>query len=179
MDIRSAQEDVRNAYVRGSLAQGIMGVFWLVAAGLGNWVSEYAAILVMVLAVALTFPVTLLALHLLGRPMGLPGGHPMTPLVFQVAVVIPLSLILIGPISLYNLNWFFPALMFVMGIHYIPFIFLYGMWEFGVLVVALLTGGIAIGLLYPHAFAPAGWFTGIVLLVFALLVQLTARLSKA
>ncbi|HEY3476708.1 MAG TPA: hypothetical protein VGK56_18970 [Anaerolineales bacterium] len=171
MDIKSAQQDVRTAYLRGSVAQAIMGMFWLGSAALGTWVSVYFAILMMVLAIALTFPLTLVTLHILGRPMGLPGSHPMNQLIFQIALIIPLSLFLIAPISLYNLNWFFPALMFVMGTHYILFIFLYGMWEFGVLAIILLIGGIAIGVIFPDAFPPGGWFTGIVLMLFALLVQ--------
>ena len=36
MDIRSAQEDVRNTYLRGSVAQAIMGIFWLASAALGT-----------------------------------------------------------------------------------------------------------------------------------------------
>ena len=178
MDIKSAQQDVRTAYLRGSVAQTIMGMFWLGSAALGTWVSEYAAILIMVIAIAVTFPLTLLTLHILGRPMGLPGAHPMNQLIFQIALIIPLSLFLIGPISLYNLNWFFPALMFVMGMHYILFIFLYGMWEFGVLAVVLLTGGIAIGLVFPNTFPLGGWFTGIVLVLFALMVQRPLRFMQ-
>lgn len=130
MDIKSAQQDVRTAYLRGSVAQAIMGMFWLSSAALGTWVRVYFAILMMVLAIALTFPLTPVTLHILGRPMGLPGSHPMNQLVFQIALIIPLSLLLIGPISLYNLNWFF-----------------------------------------PDAFPPGRWFTGIVLMLFALLVQ--------
>ena len=171
MDIRSAQQDVRTAYLRGSVAQGIMGVFWLAAAALGTWVSPYSAIITMVLAVALTFPLTLLTLRAIGRPMGLDGAHPMNQLIFQIAILIPLSLFLIGPISLYNLNWFFPAFMFVMGMHYILFIFLYGMWEFAVLAILLLTGAITIGLLMPDSFTPGGWFTAIVLLLFVFFVS--------
>ena len=75
MDIRPAQQDVRTAYLRGSVAQAIMGIFWLVSAALGTWVSEFFAIAMIGMAVALTFPLTLLTLRLMGRPMGLPGAY--------------------------------------------------------------------------------------------------------
>ncbi|HSL29038.1 MAG TPA: hypothetical protein VK900_07560 [Anaerolineales bacterium] len=126
IDIRSAQQDVRTAYLRGSVAQGIMGGFWLSSAALGTWVSASAAMVTLVLAVALTFPLTLLTVHILGRPMGLDGAHPMNQLIFQIAILTPLSLFLIGPVALYKLNWFFPAFMFALGTHYILFIFYIG-----------------------------------------------------
>jgi hypothetical protein len=160
MDIQSAQQDVRTAYLRGSVAQAIVGLFWLAAAALGIWGSPYYAILLLVLAVALTLPLTLFTLHLTGRPMGLPGGHPMDPLLFKIALIISLSLLLIAPITRYNLNWFFPAFMFVLGTHYILFIFLYGMWEFSILTVLLMGGGVATALLLPDAFPPGALRSG-------------------
>jgi hypothetical protein len=75
MEIRSAQQDVQSAYLRGSVAQAIMGIFWLVSAALGTWVDERSAIGIMVLAVLLT-------LRLLGCPAGLPVLHSMNQLIF-------------------------------------------------------------------------------------------------
>lgn len=178
MEIQSAQQDVRSAYMRGSVAQAILGIFWLAAAALGTWGSPYSAIGLVVFAVFLTFPLTLLTLHLMGRPAGLPVLHPMNQLIFEIAFIIPFSLVLIGAISLYQLNWFFPAFMFVLGMHYMPFIFLYGMWEFGVLSVVLLVTAVAFGWFLPDRFAAGGWFTGVVLVLFAVVVQYTPRLSK-
>jgi hypothetical protein len=68
--------------------------------------------------------------------------------------------------------------MLIIGAHYMPFIFLYGMWEFAVLSALLIGGGVAIGMLLPHAFVIGGWFTATILLLFAALVQVTPRLSR-
>lgn len=38
----------------------------------------------------------------------------------------------------------------VVGTHYMPFIFLYGMRQYAVLAATLMGGGVAIGLLLPH-----------------------------
>jgi len=51
----------------------------------------------------------------------------------QIAFVLPLSMPLLLPVSLYRLNWFFPAMMILLGAHYLPFVFLYGMRMFAVL----------------------------------------------
>ena len=178
MEIKSAQQDVQSTFLRGSVGQAVSGVIWLVSAALGTWVSERAAILVLVLVGAMIFPLTQLTLRLLGRPAGLPKGHPMNQLATQVAFIAPLSLPVIGAASLYNLNWFYPAFMLVLGTHYMPFIFLYGMWEFGVLAALLMGGGVAIGMLLAESFTIGGWFTGIVLILFAIWVQLGTRGSK-
>jgi hypothetical protein len=178
MDIQSAQHDVQTTFLRGSVGQIVSGAIWLVSVALGTWVSERYAILALVLAGMFIFPLTQLTLRLLGRSGGLPNGHPMNALAMQVAFIVPLSLPVIGAASLYNINWFYPAFMLIVGVHYMPFIFLYGMWEFGVLAALLIGGGVALGMLLPDSFVTGGWFTAIVLLLFAILVQFTPRLLK-
>ena len=178
MDIQSAQQDVQSTFLRGSVGQLVSGLIWLVSVILGTWVSERSAILVLVLAGMFIFPLTQLTLRLLGHSGGLPKGHPMNQLAMQVAFIVPLSLPVIGAASLYNLNWFYPAFMLIVGVHYMPFIFLYGMWEFAVLSALLIGGGVAIGILLPNTFVTGGWFTAIVLLLFAVIVQATPKLSK-
>jgi hypothetical protein len=175
MEIKSAQHDVSTTFLRGSVGQAVSGFIWLVSAMLGTWVGERPAILVLVIAGTFILPLTQLILRLLGRPGGLPKGHPMNLLAMQVAFIVPLSLPLIGAASLYNINWFYPAFMLILGIHYMPFIFLYGMWEFAMLSALLIGGSVAIGLMLPHTFSTGGWFTAVVLLMFALLVQFTSK----
>lgn len=178
MEIKSAQQDVQTAFLRGSVGQAVSGSIWLVSAILGTRVSERSAILVLVLVGMFIFPLTQLTLRLLRRPGGLPSGHPMNSLAMQVAFIVPLSLPVIGAASLYNINWFYPAFMLIVGTHYMPFIFLYGMWEFAVLSALLIGGGVAIGMLWPDTFVAGGWFTGAVLLLFAVLVQFTPAFSR-
>ena len=101
----------------------------------------------------------------------------MNQLATLTAFIVPLTLPLIGAASLYNINWFYPAFMLVVGAHYMPFIFLYGMWEFGVLAAALILGSVGIGMWSPHSFALGGWYTAIALLIFAAAVQFTRRLA--
>ena len=175
MEIKSAQQDVQSTFLRGSVGQTVSGVIWLLSAGLGTWVSERYAILALVLAGIFIFPLTQLTLRLLGRPAGLPKAHPMNQLAMQVAFIVPLTLPLIGAATLYNINWFYPAFMLVVGVHYMPFIFLYGMWEFAVLAAVLIFGAVGIGMGLPHSFTFGGWFTVVALLLFAVVVRVPAR----
>jgi hypothetical protein len=91
----------------------------------------------------------------------------MNQLAMQVAFTLPLNLPLVAAATVYRLNWFYPAFMIALGTHYLPFIFLYGMWQFGALAAVLLGAGVAIGLYLSSIFSLGGWFTVIVLLIFA------------
>ena len=87
------------------------------------------------------FPMTRLLLHVMARPSSLPKGHPMNALAMQVAFVLPLSLPIVFAPTAYRQNWFYPAFMIALGSHYPPFIFLFGMWQFGVLAALLIGSG--------------------------------------
>lgn len=178
MEIKSAQKDMQTVFLRGTVGQVVSGLIWLISAALGTWVSERHAVIVLVLVGIFIFPLTTLTLRLLGHPSGLPKNHPFNQLATQVAFIVPLNLPVIAAASLYNINWFYPAFMLIVGTHYMPFIFLYGMREFAFLSGALIGGGVAIGMFLPHTFAIGGWITGAILLLFALLVQITPRLAK-
>lgn len=91
----------------------------------------------------------------------------MNALGMQVAFVLPLSLPLVFAATAYRQNWFYPALMIALGAHYLPFIFMYGMWQFGVLAAKLLGSGTVIALCYPSIFSLGGCLTAGMLLIFA------------
>jgi hypothetical protein len=114
------------------------------------------------------FPLTQLLLRLMGRPSSLPKGHPMNGLGMQVAFVLPLSLPLVFAATGYRQNWFYPAFMLALGSHYLPFIFMYGMWQFGVLAAFLIGSAVVIAMYLPSVFSLGGWLTALALLVFAI-----------
>ena len=176
--IRSAQQDVAATFGRGSVGQMISGLIWLTSAAFSTWASQRLGILVLVLGGMFIFPLTQLGLRLMGRASRLPSGHPMNALAMQVAFMVPLNMLLVGAASLYHINWFYPAFMLIVGTHYMPFIFLYGMWEFAVLAAVLIFGSVGIAMLIPGSFTVGGWFTGMVLLLFGLVVGYTSKISR-
>lgn len=86
----------------------------------------------------------------------------------QVAFTLPLSLPVVGAAALYRLDWFYPAFMVILGAHYLPFVFLYGMRLFAALGLLLVAGGVGLGLYAPPAFAPGAWLAAVTLYIFAL-----------
>lgn len=91
----------------------------------------------------------------------------MNGLAIQVAFILPLTLPLVFAATAYHHSWFYPAFMIALGAHYLPFIFLYGMPEFGVLAGLLIASGFVIGLYLPVAPSFGGWLTAVMLLIFA------------
>jgi hypothetical protein len=58
-------------------------------------------------------------------------------------------------------------MMILLGAHYVPFVFLYGMRMFAVLAGVLVGGGMLLALSGLNAFDRGAWFSGVVLLFFA------------
>lgn len=171
MDIATAQRDVRTAFLGGFAGQLVSGLIWLASAFAATWSSPKIAILVLVLGGIFIFPLTLLVLKVMGRPAGLPKNHPMNGLGLQVALIVPFTLPVVGGATLHHLNWFYPACMIVVGAHYLPFIFMYGMWQFGALAALLIGGGLALGMFVPSSFVLGAWITAITLMIFAFVAR--------
>lgn len=167
MNISDAQRDVRSTFLGGFAGQLASSLVWFLSAALATWSSPTSAIVVLVLGGIFIFPLTQLLLQLMGRRSSLGRGHPMNQLAMQIAFTLPLNLPLVAAAAAFRLNWFYPAFMIALGTHYLPFIFLYGMWQFGALAAVLIGAGVAIALYLSSSFSLGAWFTAIVLLVFA------------
>jgi hypothetical protein len=85
----------------------------------------------------------------------------------QVVFVLPISMLLLVPVGLYRLNWFFPALMVLVGAHYLPFASLYGMRVFLFLSGILVAMGVLTALYFSGTFSLGAWIGGLALFVFA------------
>jgi hypothetical protein len=167
MLVADAQRQMRQVYRGGLHGQLVSGALWLLAAAAGTWRTHNLAVLVLVLGGCFIFPLTMLALRLSGRPATAPKSNPLNALAMQVAFTVPLVLPVVLALTRRSPDWFFPATMIVVGAHYLPFIFLYGMWQWAVLAAVFLFGGLALGAYVPLGFAAGGWIGGAALVVFA------------
>ena len=167
MDIRDAQREVRSVYIGGFWGQLVSSVIWLVSAALGTWVTPKASILTVVIGGFFIFLLTQMLLRLSGGRASLSKENPLNSLGMQVAFVLPFSMLLLVPIGLYRLNLFFPALMVLLGAHYLPFASLYGMRMFLFLAGLLIGLGVVIAHYFSGTFSLGAWIGGLALLVFA------------
>ena len=167
MDIQDAQREVRSVYIGGFWGQLISSVIWVVSAALGTWVTPKASILTVVVGGFFIFPLTQMLLRLSGRGASVSRENSFHWLGMQVAFVLPLSMLLLVPVGLYRLNWFFPALMILLGAHYLPFATLYVMRMFLFLGGILISAGVVIAHHFSGTFSLGAWVAGLTLFVFA------------
>ena len=167
MQIADAQREVRVVFLGGFIGTAVSSGLWFLSAALSTWGSPRRGIVLLVLGGALIFPITQLLLRVVGRRASLSSDNPMGHLAMQIALMIPLNLLVVGGATLYRLNWFYPGCMIIVGTHYLPFVYLYGMWQFGILGALLVAGGVVIGLYVPGSFSLGGWVTAVILIMFA------------
>jgi hypothetical protein len=167
MLVQDAQREVRTVFVGGFWGQLVSSAIWLASAALGSWVTPRAAILTLVFGGFFIFPAVQLLLRLTGQPTSLTRGNPLHYLGMQIAFTLPMSMLLLVPVTEFRLNLFYPALTILVGAHYLPFVFLYGMRMFIPLCAILVSSGIAIALYFPGSFSLGGWVGGLTLFVFA------------
>jgi len=175
MRIVDAQREIRTRYVGGYYGQLVSGLLWLLSAGLAVWVGPRAAISTLVLGGFFIFPLTEVLLRVAGEKASMSADNSLRSLGMQVAFVLPLSMPLLIPVSLYRLTWFYPGLMILLGAHYLPFVFLYGMRMFWVLGTLLVGAGLLIAMYWSSMFSVGAWYTGVLLLVFAGIGRAVAR----
>ncbi len=167
MNIQDAQRELRSNTLGGFFGQLIYSVIYLVSAALGTWVTPKASILAVVIGGFFSFPLMQIVLLLSGRPARVRRDNPFHWLMMQVALVLPFSMLLLVPVGLYRLNWFFPALMILVGAHYLPFATAFGMRMFLFLAGTLIAMGVVIALYFSATFSLGAWVTGLTLFIFA------------
>ena len=169
MRIADAQLDMRRTYRGGLPGQLVSAALWAASAACDTWGDHRLAVLVLVIGGFFIFPLTLLALRLRrARPAAEATPNPLNALAMQVAFTLPLGLPVVLTLAYFSPNRFYPATMLLLGAHYLPFMFLYGMWQWAILAGVLIGGGYVLGWVAPMGFAAGGWLAAAALLAFAL-----------
>lgn len=166
LSVAEAQAEMRSIYRRASIGLFVSGIVWLTAAASSQWISVGWGIAVMLGLGFFIYPLTQLALVVMGGPASVPRDNPLRDLSVQVPLVGPMMLPLVGAAALYRVEWFFPAMMLAMGAHYLPFAHLYGMKVFLAIAVLMAGGGVGVALWVPELAAPAAAATGALLVAF-------------
>src|SRR6516225_2988590 len=167
MDIQDAQRENRSVYIGGFWGQLFSSVVWLASAAVGTWLTPKASVLTTVIGGFFIFPLVQMLLRLSGRPARVSKENSFHYLGMQIAFVLPISMLLLVPVSLYDLNLFFPALMILLGAHYLPFATLYGMRMFLFLAGILIAMGVLIAHYFSGTFSLGAWLGGLTLFAFA------------
>jgi len=176
MTIEEAQHDLRAMYIGGFPGQIVSGLIWIASASLATWSTPKSAILLLVFGGMFIFPITNLILR-----VGFTHKNPLNALAMQIAFTIPLTLPLAGAAALHHLSWFYPAVLLIVGAHYLPFVTLYGMRVYAVLAGVMIAAGLFIGM-NVASFPLGGWIGGAIEIAFGvagLAFRATARRSPS
>jgi hypothetical protein len=167
MLVSDAQCEVRTAYLGGFVGQLVSSLIWLTSAAIATFVDPKTGFWTLAIGGAAIFPLTQALLRVAGYRAVLSPQNPLGHLATQVAFTVPLVLPVAGAAALHTKGWFYPACMIIVGAHYLPFVFLYGMKTFAALAAALTGAGFAIGMIAPDKVAMGGWVGGAILFAFA------------
>jgi hypothetical protein len=129
---------------------GALGIFasagaWLAAAVVALQASPEQAVWVLFVGGVLIHPVSVLLAKMLGRPGKHEAGNPLAALAFASTLWLIFSLPLAYGASILRMEWFFPAMLLVIGGRYLTFGSLFGMRIYWVLGLTLAIAGYLLG----------------------------------
>ena len=144
-DLAAAQADMRFGYYSGAPGIFASTIAWLCAAVVAMQASPGQAVWVLFAGGVLIHPVSVLFAKLLGRPGKHGTGNPLAPLAFATTLWLIFCLPLAYGISILRIEWFFPAMLLVIGGRYLTFGSLFGMRTYWVCGLALAASGYLLG----------------------------------
>jgi hypothetical protein len=137
MTVSAAQADMRYGYLGGAAGVFASGIAWLAAGIVALAVSPLGAVATLFFGGMLIHPVAILFAKLAGRPGKHSKGNPLA----QLALEGTIGMLLAIPLALYlALEWpqyFFIAMLLIIGGRYLTFATLYGTrvyWALGALL---------------------------------------------
>lgn len=134
MDVAAAQQDMRRGHVSGGPGILASSLAWFAATGAAWRFSPEQAVWVLFVGGALIYPVSVAISRFLGASGAFSKGNPLGGLATANTAWLIFSLPLAYVVSLQRMEWFFPAMMLVIGGRYLTFATLYGMrlyWGLG------------------------------------------------
>src|SRR5262245_54556748 len=178
MLIADAQRDSRTVYLGGFVGQLASSIVWFASAAVATFVDPLVGFWALALGGVTILPLTHATLRICGRPTALAPGNPLGGLAMQVAFTVPITLPVAAAAALNQRGWFYPGCLVIVGAHYLPFVFLYGMRTFAGLAAVLISAGYAIGMMAPDRVVLGGWVGGVILFVFAFVLLAAYRRGR-
>lgn len=139
LTIAGAQREMRHAYLAGAPGMLVSGTVWFVAGCVCLLQTPQRAVWALFIGGMLIHPLSVVLLKLLGRPGGHTPDNPLGTLALATTFWMILSLPLAYVASLVRSEWFFPAMLLVIGGRYLTFSTIYGTrlyWACGAVLAA-------------------------------------------
>jgi hypothetical protein len=121
-----AQTDMRNSYANGSIGVIISGAIWLTSAFIANYYSPKKAIWALFIGGMFIYPLSTLIGKLLGLRRTHTEGNQLGNLAMEGTIWMIMCLPLAFGLSLQQTEWFFQAMLLIIGGRYLTFATIYG-----------------------------------------------------
>jgi len=171
LNVAHSQAQMRHAYFGGAPGMLVSAAVWAVAGAVAGGGAFTHAVWTLFAGGMAIHPLGLLLARALGRPASA-KGNPLDRLALESTITMILALPLAYGLSLQRPDWFFPAMMLVIGGRYLVFASIYGLrlyWACGAVLAAAAYGAAAMRLApAPAAFAGAAIEAAFALALFAL-----------
>lgn len=178
LTIQEAQADMRRAYLSGAPGVLVSGLVWLVAGGVAVLVSDRAAVIALLLGGAAIHPLAVVLTRLLGRSGKHSADNALGSLAAEGTFWLLAGCAIAYGMHVLRIEWFFPAMLLVIGGRYLTFHTLFGLRAYWVCGAVLCVAGL--GLALARAPAVTGAFAGAFIeTVFAAVLFVQARHSVA
>lgn len=176
MDLRieEAQADMRSGYLCGAPGIAASSAAWLAATAVAVTVSSGAAVWTLLLAGGLIHPVSVLVAKALGAAGTHQAGNPLARLAMEGTLWMLACIALAFGLSALRIEWFFPAMLLVIGGRYLTFQSIYGLKVYWALGAVLCAAGFGLALLRAPV-AVSALLGGLIELGFSLFVLFQAR----
>jgi hypothetical protein len=155
LSVAEAQNDMREGYCSGGAGVLASALAWSVASVIAILSGAQSAVLALLIGGALIHPVAVILCKILGARGGHTQGNPLAQLAASSTVWLILCLPLAYALSFQHSEWFFSAMLLIIGGRYAVFATLYGMPVYWVLGLLLAATGVATGYLAVAAGAVA------------------------
>ena len=156
--IADAQQDMRTAYFGGATGVVTSATAWLIAAVVATLTSPTAGVITLVCCGMLIFPASVLLCKLMGRSGRHSKDNPLAPLAIEGTIWMVLSILVAVGIAFFRIEWFFPAMLLIIGGRYFTFVTIYGLRIYWALGATLAMS--AVPLVFLEAPAIYGAYTG-------------------
>ena len=174
LTIQQAQADMRRGYLSGAPGMLVSGLVWLVAGVVAALHSERIAVLTLLFGGAFIHPLSVGLTKLLGHSGKHSAGNALGVLAGESTFWLLSGCAIAYGMHVLRIEWFFPAMLLVIGGRYLTFQTLYGLRTYWVCGGVLCVTGIALAL--ARVPAVTGAFAGACIeLVFAAVLLARAK----
>jgi hypothetical protein len=163
-------------YYNNFLVLGCLGLIWLAAAGIGH--IDYHLSILLLFAGFTFFQTILTAVRKKIKLTNINENNPSKMLSTCIMIGIPVGMIAGFYPFTSNINMFFPVFTILFGVIFSVIGFVFKLKSYVILAVILVAGGAYIGYAFEEHFRPAGYYAGIMIMLFSIVFRILAILYR-